>query len=131
QEYYRFAVGADPGFAVAQNACALRFQTITGSDNIGYFVAEMMHTACGVLFEERGYGRAFAQRFEQFNLGIANIDEDNGYAMLGQYLRLGQSRTQLVAIKCGCGLNIRHRDRYMVELSEHYISPDFALSYVP
>ena len=64
-------------------------------------------------------GEVCTQRFQQFDLGVANIDEDDGDAMFWQSLRLCQFCPKRIAINHGGCLQVRHGDRDMIETSEH------------
>ena len=58
----RFAVGANFRFAVAKHARALRLERITGNANVGYFVADVLDTAVGILLQELGDWRILPSR---------------------------------------------------------------------
>ncbi len=94
---------------------------IAGGDDVFDFVADMMHAAGRVLFEERGDRRGFAERLEQFDLGVADVDEDDGDPMLGKRLRRGHLGAQRLAIDGGGGGEVRHGDGDVVEASEHVL----------
>ena len=88
QEQHRLAMRADLRLAVAEHPRAGRHQPVARGQDVVHLVADMVHAAGRVLLEEGGDRRALAQRFEQFDLGVAGVDEDDRHAVLGQRLRL-------------------------------------------
>ena len=74
------------GIAVAQHAGAVGLEPVARGDDVVDLVAEVMHAAGRILFQEGGDRRGLAQRLQQFDLGVADIDEDDRHAVLGQRL---------------------------------------------
>jgi len=48
----------------------------------------VVDAAVGVFLEESGDGRLLAERQQQLDLGILQLDEDNGDTVLGKVLRV-------------------------------------------
>ncbi|OHC43352.1 MAG: hypothetical protein A2092_18145 [Rhodobacteraceae bacterium GWE1_64_9] len=72
-----------------------------------------------VLFQKPGDGRVFSQRVQQFHLGIRQVDEHHGHAMIGLVLRGADAGAQRVAVLRHRGFQIRHGDCHMVQASDH------------
>ncbi len=68
---------ADLRLAVAQNAGAARLQPIAGREDVVDLVAQMMNGAARIFGDEAGDRRIFAERLEQFDLGVGQFDEDD------------------------------------------------------
>jgi len=61
----------------------------------------------------------FAQRLQQFDAGVGQVDENGGDAVLGQGLGLGHGGTQHAAVKLGGGGEVGHRDGDVIETADH------------
>ena len=96
EEQHGFAVRADLRFAIAEHAGAACREPVLGSEDILNLVADMMHAAIGVFFQKFGDRRVFAQRLQQFDLGVGQGDEDDANAMFGQSLRFRHLRAERV-----------------------------------
>ena len=64
EEQHRLTMGTNFRFAVAEYARTLGNQVVAGSGNVVDLVAEMVHTAGRVLFQECGDRRCFSQGFK-------------------------------------------------------------------
>src|SRR5437879_125374 len=83
QKQHGLAMGANFGVAVAKHASTLSLEALAGGAKVADFVADMMDTAGGILFEEIGNRRARAQGFEELDLGVGKVDEHHRHAVLG------------------------------------------------
>src|ERR1700722_13881599 len=77
QEQHWLVVRPDPGLAVAENARALRLEPVARLEDVVDLVAHMMHAAARVALEEGRNGRCRAERLEQLDLGVRQLDEDD------------------------------------------------------
>ena len=71
------------GIAVAEHARALGLQPVARGDDIVDFIADMMDAAVRVLLKKLGDRRAGAQRLEQLDLGVRQLDENDRDAVFG------------------------------------------------
>src|SRR3972149_639188 len=72
------------GPAWPQPARALPPQPVARFPDVGDLVAEMMNPAIGIALEKAGDGGALAEHAEQLDLGVGQLDEHRGHAMLGE-----------------------------------------------
>ena len=73
-----------------------------------------MDAACGVLVQKPLNGRVLAQRVQQLDLGVWQLDEDHGHAMVRLVLRCAHIGAQRIAVLVRCRFQIGHSDGYMV-----------------
>src|SRR5215470_3020445 len=76
EEQHRLAVGAEAGLAVAQNPRPLPRQPVARGADVGDLIADMVDPAAGIAGEESGDRRCLAERMDQLDLGVGQIDED-------------------------------------------------------
>src|SRR5258708_37318718 len=79
----------------------------------------MVHAALRVLGEKTGDRRVGAERLEQSDLGVRQLDEHHGHAMRGQRERRRNARAEDIAVKRSGGGKPRHDDGDMVEAADH------------
>src|SRR5229473_8309776 len=87
EEEHGLAVRADLRLAIAENTRAAGGEAIARGNDVGDLVAEMVHAAARVLGEITGDRRVGAERLEQLDFGVGQLDEDYGHAVCGQRLR--------------------------------------------
>ena len=119
KEQHRLAVGADLRLALAKNPRALRHEPVARFPDVGHLVAEMVDAAVGVAFEESGNRRLVAEHAEQLDLGVGQLDEDRGHAMLGLIDLIGDLGPQRVAVDRGRRLQVRHGNGDMIQTPDH------------
>jgi len=83
-EDHRHAVRAHPGFAGAQHGGTPRPHLIAGGDDVRHFETDMMLPAGGVLLQEPVDRRIIAQRLDQFQLAVGDIDEGDAHPLRRQ-----------------------------------------------
>ena len=78
-----------------------------------------MDSAAGIADQKIGNGRIGAEGFEQLDLAVGQVDEDDADAMFG--LRHGRRNlgAQRLGIECRRGRQIRHGNGDMVQSSDH------------
>ena len=77
----------------------------------------------GFLARKPGDRRGVAERVQQLDLGVGQVDEDHGDAVLWLVLRRADGGAEGVAVlrrRCG---EVRHRDRDVVEAADHREPP--------
>src|SRR5262245_58358036 len=74
EEQHRLAVRADLRVAVAENAGTLRLELVARGDDVVDLVADVMDAAVAVLLQELGDRRVVAQRLQEFDLGVRQVD---------------------------------------------------------
>src|SRR5689334_19071529 len=75
QEQHRLAVRSDLRVAVADHTRALRLELIARGQDVGHLVAHVMDAAVGVLFQKLGDRAIGAERLQELDLGVGQIDE--------------------------------------------------------
>src|ERR1041385_9415299 len=83
QEDHGLAMRADARLARSGNRGALRPQLVPSSVNVFDFIADVVHAAIRILLEEIRDRRIVAQRLEQFDLRVAEIDEYRRHTVIG------------------------------------------------
>ena len=75
-----------PGFwvSIAEDARACPFQLLARRKNVGDLETEMMNGPARIFSQEFGYGRMLAERFDQLDFGVFELDEDHGDPVLGE-----------------------------------------------
>ncbi len=125
QEQHRLAVGADLRLALAEHARALRHEPVARFPDVGHLVAEMVDAAIGVALEEGGDRRLVAEHAEQLDLGVGQLDEDRGHAMLGLVDLIGDLGAERVAVDRGRRLQVRHGNGNVIQTPDHKRLLDF------
>ena len=131
QEQHRLAVRPDLRPPVAEHAGATRFEPGARRFDVPDLVAHVVDAAARVAFQEARDGGRLPEHRQELDLRIRQIDEHRGHAMLGEVHRSGHRRPERVAIHRAGGGKIRHRDRDVVEPSDHCIRsfPSFPESF--
>src|SRR5581483_4619693 len=119
QEQNRLAVGARTRLAVAENPRARGPQPVARGADVADLVTDVMHPAGRVAGEEIGDRRVRTERFEQLDLGVGQLDKDDGDAVLRQRLRRRNRGAESVAVARRRSGEIGHRDGDMVEPADH------------
>ena len=73
----------------------------------------------GLRCRKLAIGESFAERLQQLDLGVGQIDEYDGYAVLGLRQRRGDSRTQRVLVLRRRSRKVGHGDGDVIEASDH------------
>src|SRR5205085_4713878 len=94
QKEHWLLVSAQPRLAIAEHSRAFRPQPIPRFDDVVDLVADVMHSASRIAVEKGLYRRGRAERFEQFDLGIRQHDEDDGNAMRRQRAWFGDASAE-------------------------------------
>jgi hypothetical protein len=79
----------------------------------------MMDAAIGIALEEAGDGRALAEHAEQLDLGVGQLDEHRGHAVLRLIDLAGHLGPERVAVDRDCGLQVRHGNGDMIQTADH------------
>jgi hypothetical protein len=123
KKQHGLVMGAEPRLAVAEDACTFSTQTVARSNDVVDLVAEVMHPAFGMAFEKTAYRGIGAERFEELDSGVRQLDKDHRYAMRRQRLGLRDAGREGAAIDLGGGREVRHHDGDVIESSDHCRSP--------
>src|SRR5690606_37750863 len=86
---------------------------------IGHLIADVMHAPVPIAFEEGGNRRIGAQRFEQFDLGVARIDEHHPHPVLGQGCWRGNLGAQQLAIPPRRAIEVGNGDGDVLDAPDH------------
>src|SRR5919206_2938476 len=122
QEEHRLAVRADLRLAVAQDPRALPGQLLARRADVLDLVADVVDAALRIALEEARNGRIGAERLQELDLGVGKLDEDGRHAMLGLRRGVRDLGAEETAIDLRRGLEIRHRDRDVIETADHSVS---------
>src|SRR4051794_12591816 len=128
QKQHWFAVCADLRNPVAKHPRTLPDQGIARSDDIGDFIANVMNSSVGVAVQKLGDRGSFAQRLDEFNLGVRQGDKDGNNTMLWQRHRCRNLRAECRAINLGSLLGVLYRDCNVIEPTQHDTPPPFSLA---
>ena len=79
----------------------------------------MVDPAVGIAGEETGDRRPLAERMDELDLGIGQLDEDHGDAMLRLRQRRRHARAERLAIEPRRGVEVGHGDGDMIEATDH------------
>ena len=103
QEKDRFAMR--PGFwaPIAKDAGACPLQLLARGKNVGDLEAEMMNRTTRMFIQKFRDRRLRAERFDQFDLGVRELDENHAHAMLRQGHGRAHLGAQRIAIEGACG----------------------------
>src|SRR5215217_3844764 len=121
KEQHRLAVCAGSRRAIAQHLGATSCQRGSSGADVRNFKTDMVHAAGRILGKESSDGGAFAQRFEQLDLGIAGIDKDHCDAVFGEALGLADLGTEQVAVFGRGRGEIGYGDGDVVEAADHLL----------
>ena len=75
----------------------------------------------GFLARKPGDRRVGAERVQQLDLGVRQLDEDDGDAVVGLVLRRADHRAERLAVLGGGGGEVGHGDRDVVEAADHLL----------
>src|SRR5262245_32299426 len=121
QEKYGLAVRADLGFAIAEHARTLRFEPVTRGADVVDLITDVVNAAVGIALKKFCNRGRVAQRLKKLDLGVGQGDENRRHAVIGLGYCLGDLRAERAAIDvCGLG-EVAHRDRHMIEPSDHVL----------
>ena len=76
----------------------------------------------GFLARKPAIGELVAERLQELDLGVGQVDEDHGDAVVGLVLRGADPRAERVAVLRRGGGEVGHRDGDVVEPADH---PEF------
>lgn len=119
----RQTVGAELRRAIAEHAGAPDGEGARGVGEVGHLEADVVHAAGGALGEEFCNGGVGAEWGHQLELGILELDEDNGDAVLGQWMGLTDGGAEEVAVPCCGGREIGNRDGDVIEAADQCRRP--------
>eukprot|EP01094_Clydonella_sp_ATCC50884_P023608 TRINITY_DN5709_c0_g1_i1.p1 TRINITY_DN5709_c0_g1~~TRINITY_DN5709_c0_g1_i1.p1 ORF type:complete len:120 (-),score=10.84 TRINITY_DN5709_c0_g1_i1:111-470(-) len=105
---------ADLGLAV-QNLHPLRLELFYRLVHVLHLNAHVMNAARGLLLDKVPDGRVLAQRLQQFQLGVVELNKHGGHAVLGEGLLTGHLCAEHVPVQRRRLLEVRHRYRHMVQ----------------
>src|SRR5689334_7891071 len=75
EEQDRLAMGAEARLAIPQDPRPLPGQPVARGADVGDLVADMVDAAAGIAGEESGDRRRLAERMDELDLGIGQLDE--------------------------------------------------------
>jgi hypothetical protein len=105
--------------AIAQNTCALCDHPVPRDQDIVNLVTDMMN-ATGWIFVQEPLDRGrVTKRVQQLNLGVRQIDEYDGDAVIRFILWLPDISPQRIAILGSGGVQIRDRDGNVIKTTDH------------
>src|SRR5262249_7167389 len=87
QEQHGLIMGAETRLPIAEDPGSLAAKPIARSDDVIDFIAQMVHAACRIAFEKGAHRRSVAERLEQLDPRIRQIDKDHRDTMVRQCLR--------------------------------------------
>jgi len=119
EKEHRLVVRAQPRLAIAEHSRAFRPQPIPRFDDVVDLVSR-----CGAFrppgaLEKGLYRRGRAERLEQLDLGVWQLDKDDGDAMRRQRAWFGDASAEGLPVDRARRRDIRNGDRDMVELANH------------
>ncbi len=106
-------------FAIAQDPRPLLRQLVARGTDVGDLVADMVDPAAGIAGEKSGDRRRLAERVDELDLGVGQLDEDHGDAVLRLRQRRRHERTERLAIEPRRGIEVGHGDGDMIEAADH------------
>src|SRR5689334_14525861 len=124
QEDHGLAMRADARLARSGNRGALRPHLVPSSVNVFDFIADVVHAAIRILLEEIRDRRIVAQRLEQFDLRVAEIDEYRRHTVIGLRHFLRDISAQRVAVDLRSLLDVIGRNGDVIEPAYHECSFD-------
>ena len=120
----RQAVGTGTRFTVPQNPGSFGHQMLDGRMDVLNFVADVMHAAAGIAVQEFLHRGTLAQWMQQLDLGVGQLDEHSGHAVVRQGRRLCHRSPERVAVQGRCGREIGHHDGNMIQLTDQDSPPN-------
>ena len=108
--------------AIAQHPRSAGLQAIARGQNVIDLIADMVNAAGGIALKEGGDGRRLAERVEQLDLRIRKCDENRGDAVLRHLHGVGDFGAKCLAIQARRRRKVRHRNRHMVQPSNHALT---------
>ncbi len=114
---------ADLRLSCPQNTRSLGLELIARGKNIINLVTNVMDAARRVLVEETLDRRTFSEGVEQLDLGVGQLDEDDGYTVVGLVLWGADIGPEHVAVLRRSSLQIRHSNCHVVKSSDHEMPP--------
>src|SRR5208283_153831 len=120
QEQHRLAMRADLRLAVAEHARALGFELVARGDDVLDLIAEMMNAARRILLDEARDRGLVAIGFEELDLRVRQLDEDDLDPVLRDDLRLRDLRAERAGVSLHSFFEIRDGDGDVIETSDHF-----------
>src|SRR6516162_4170161 len=92
----------------------------------------MMRAALRIALQELGNRGSGAERLQELNLGVGQLDEDDRHAVLRQGLRSRELGAEKAAIGFRSLREARHRDGDMIEAPDHTLTTStWTLGFLP
>src|SRR5690606_25672932 len=111
------AMRADLRLAGARDGDTFTVHLLAGGVDIFHLDADVMNATLRILGEEAGDGRVFAEWLQQFDLGVAEIDEDGGHAVVRLRHGFRDLRIEFLAVGLRGRLDVRNGDGNVIERS--------------
>src|SRR5207302_2754462 len=105
--------------SIAEDAGACPFQLLARRKNVGDLEAEMMNRPAWIFSEEIGDWGMLAERFDQLDFSVFELDENHRHAVVRQgqgSAHLGAERIAIKRARCG---EILDRDGDMIHSPDH------------
>ena len=105
--------------SIAEDARACPFQLLARRKNVGDLEAEMMNRPAWIFSEEIGDWGMLAERFDQLDFSVFELDENHRHAVVRQgqgSAHLGAERIAIKRARCG---EILDRDGDMIHSPDH------------
>jgi hypothetical protein len=88
QEQHRLVMGTETRLAITEHSCTLGAQPVSRGDDVIDLVANVVHAASRIAFKKTAHRRGVAERLEQLDPGVWQVDEDYCDAVRRQRARL-------------------------------------------
>jgi hypothetical protein len=105
--------------SITEDARACPFQLLARRKNVGDLEAEMMNRPARIFSQEIGDWGMLAERFDQLDLGVFELDESHCHAMSWQGQGPAHPGAERVAIDRARGHKVSDRDGDMIQSSDH------------
>jgi len=100
--------------SITEDARACPFQLLARGKNVGDLEAEMMNGPARIFSQEFGYWGMLAERFDQLDFGVFELDESHCHAVVRQRQGPAHPGAERVAINRARGREILDRDGDMI-----------------
>ena len=105
--------------SIAEDARACPFQLLARRENVSDLETEMMNRPARIFSQEFGYWGMLAERFEQLDFGVFELDESHSHAMSRQGRGPAHPGAERVAINRARGREILDRDGEVIQSPDH------------
>ena len=96
---------------------------IPRGENIIDFITDVVNPTGGVFFKEARNWAAFTKRVEQLDFCIRKFDEHDRNAVIRFILWIANLCAQRIAVLVGRRLEVRYGNGYVIQSSDHLVSP--------